>query len=101
MRNRHSPLARGKVLIIISALLTFLGVIFMGVGGIFKVLPMDPMTVNITINGVMQPHTQATVDLFKNLFMAIFCGVGSLLLVSGLAMGLILFLTLRRADRRR
>lgn len=89
----------GKVLALISGLFGILGLIFMVIGGIYKIIPIDPAKLNFAINGVMQPHTQATVNNYKNLFYTVFGGFGSLLFFVGVIFALILYLVVRRSNK--
>jgi len=74
--------------------LLVLGGIFLCVALIFQVIPLDPYTISVTINGVRQPPTMETVSRFRNLFLLAFGLAGLLVVIPGVLC--ILYTTTRR-----
>jgi len=60
-----------------------LGGIFLCVALVFQVIPLDPYTINLTINGVRQPPTMETVSRFRNLFLLVFGLAGLISIILG------------------
>lgn len=77
----------------ISIIFIVLGGIFVTIAIIFQLIPLDPRTITVRINGILQPANQETVRIFRLIFLLTFGIVGC---VSLIVAGIIL---IRRRNR--
>lgn len=56
----------------VGAALLSLGLVFLIAAAVVQLIPIDPNSVNLYINGIRQPPTQETVRTFRLLFLLIF-----------------------------
>ena len=67
----------------VGIMLIIMGSTFVSIALIFQIIPLTPEDINMFVNGVRQPATLETLRNFRLLFLAIFGGIGLILLIIG------------------
>ncbi|EOL42734.1 hypothetical protein RV11_GL003057 [Enterococcus phoeniculicola] len=66
----------------VGYLLLGLGLLFLSIGLILQIIPINESNFHMSVNGVEQPYSAANVHTFRLIFLSTFGGVGGLLLVT-------------------
>lgn len=68
---------------IIGLVFLLVGIPFLVVGIVMQVVPINPENMNVYVNGVRQPATEATVSNFRLIFLAVFGILGIIFSIVG------------------